>query len=160
MPNKEITALNKELKRLRLEPAGSELVSVLNKLAYAHLHSDPREAKACVLEARDLAEKLELPAEQAENYRTLGMINLEVGNFAEAMSYCRQSMEIFEKLGDKSGMASVHGTMAKTCKVQGMIDKALEHFHESLRLNQECGASEETSGHAFNLRFVQESQGR
>jgi tetratricopeptide (TPR) repeat protein len=107
MPNKKIVALEKELERLRLEPAGSELVVVLNKLAYAWLHKDPCKSKTCVLEAQDLAEKLEL-----------------------------------EKLDDKRGIASVHGTMAKTCKVQGMIDKALEHFHESLRRNQECGASE------------------
>ena len=143
MPNKEIIALEKELKELRLESPGSELVSLLNKLAFAGMHSDPRKAEACALEARDLAGKLELPVEQAKSCTTLGTINLEAGNFAEAMSHCWKSMEIYEKLGDKNGIASVHGTIAKTYRAQGMIDKALEHFHESLRRKQESGASKD-----------------
>ncbi len=143
MPNEEVIALEKELERLRLEPAGSELTVILNKLAYAYFNSDPRKAKTCVLEAQDIAGRLELPAEQAQSFRTLGIISCEKGNFAEAISYCRKSMEIFKQLGDKKGMAIIHGTMATTYKFQGMIDKALEHYHESLTQKQECGASEE-----------------
>ena len=152
MPNKEIIALEKELESLRLEPPGSESVSVLNKLAFALVHSDPGKAKTCVLEAQDLAGKLELPAEQAESCATLGIISCEKGNFAEAMSYFRKSMEIYEKLGDKKGMAKVHANMATTYKFQGMVDKALEHHHESLRREQECGASEdELASCQFNI---------
>ena len=143
MPNKKIIDLEKELERLRLEPAGPELVSVLNKLAYASLRSDPHKAKACALEAQDLAGKLGLSVEQAESYRTLGMNNIDEGNFAEAMMYCRKSMGIYEKLGNKEGMASVHSTMATTYKSQGLIDKALEHHHESLSRKQECDASKD-----------------
>ena len=143
MPNKEILALEKELESLRLEPPGSELAVVLNNLAYACLHSDPLRAEAYAQEAGDLAEKQELFIEQAKSCRMLGTINLEEGNFAEAMSYCRKSMEIYKELGDKDGMATVHGTMASTYRSQGMIDKALEHYHESLRREQECGASKD-----------------
>ncbi len=143
MPNEEIIALEKDLAGLRLEPPGSELVSVLNKLAFAGIYSNPRKSETYALEAQELSGKLELPVKQAKSYRVLGMINLEVGNFAEGMSYCRQSMEIYEKLGDRDGMASVHGTMAATYKFQGMIDKALEHYHESLRRKQECGAGKD-----------------
>lgn len=59
------------------------------------------------------------------------------------MSYCQKSMEISEELEDKSGMASVHGTKAFIYRAQGMIDRALEHYHESLKLKQECGAGED-----------------
>ncbi|MCD4777258.1 MAG: tetratricopeptide repeat protein [Candidatus Aegiribacteria sp.] len=143
MPNKEIIALEKELERIRLEPPGSELVVVLNELAYAGTHSHSHESEAYAREANDLAEKLGLPVEQAKSCRTLGMINLDVGNFTEAMSLCRKSMEIYEKLGDKEGLASVHSTMATIYKYQGMIDKALEHHYECLRRKQEYGASED-----------------
>ncbi len=143
MPNNEIIALEKELESLRLEPPGSEFVSVLNKLASACLHSDSGRSEACALEAMGLAEKLELLTEQAKSYRTLGMITRDVGKFAEAMSYCRKSMVIYEKLGDKNNMASVHSTMALIYSAQGMIDKTLEHHHEALRQRQECGASDD-----------------
>jgi len=143
MPNKEIIALEKELEELRSKPPGSELVSVLNKLAFDYLRSDPRKAKAFVLEAQDLAEELGLPVDQATGYRMLATINLEVGNSVKAMSYCNKSMKIYEQLGDKVNIARVHNTIASTYKSQGKIDKALEHYHESLRLKQECGAGED-----------------
>ncbi|MCD4848277.1 MAG: tetratricopeptide repeat protein, partial [Candidatus Aegiribacteria sp.] len=143
MPNKKIIALEKELESLRLEPPGSEFASVLNKLAYACLHLDPRRAEVCAVEAKNLAEKQGFLVEQAKSCNTLGTINMEAGKFAEAMSYCQKSMEISEELEDKNGMASVHGTKASIYRSQGMIDKALEHFHESLRLKQECGAGED-----------------
>ena len=135
--------MEKELEQLRLEPPGSELATVLNKLAYACLHLDPHKAEAYAMEVLDLAEKQGFLLEQAKSCNTLGTINQEAGNFAEAMSYCRKSMEISEEIEDKSGMASVHGTMASIFRSQGLIDRALEHFHESLRGKQNCGASED-----------------
>ncbi len=143
MPNKEFIELEKELEKLRLEPFGSEIVSVLNKLAYTGMHSDPRKAEAYAMEVLDLAEDLGIPAEQAKSNNTLGTINLEAGNFAEALSYCRKSMEIYEEIGDMDGTAFVHGTIANAYWAQGMIDKALEHIHESLRQKQECGAGKD-----------------
>ncbi len=143
MPNEEIIVLEKELEELRSKPDDSELLSVLNKLALAWIHSDPRKAEAYAMEVLDIAQKLGLPVEKAKSYNTLGIINCEGGNFPEAMSYCRKSMEICEELGDESGMASIHGTIALIFRAQGMIDKALEHHHESLRRKLECGAGED-----------------
>ena len=143
MPNKKIIALEKELESLRLEPPGSKLVSVLNKLAFAILHSDPGKAETLVLEALDLAEKQERPVEKAKSYATLGVIKYKTGTFAEAMSYCRKSMRIYEDLGDRRGTASVHNTLAGIYWSQGIMDKALEYFLESLRQKQECGAGKD-----------------
>ncbi|MCK5064414.1 MAG: tetratricopeptide repeat protein [Candidatus Fermentibacteraceae bacterium] len=52
-------------------------------------------------------------------------------------------MEIYEELVDKSGMASVQGTLASTYRSQGMMDQALEHYHESLKGKYECNASQD-----------------
>ncbi len=143
MPNKEILALEKELEELRLLPPGLELAVMLNKLAFTCMHSDPRKAEAYAMEVLDLTENLGFPDEQAKSCNTLGTISLESGNFTEAMSYCRKSMEISEELEDKSGMATAHGTFANVYWAQGMIDKALEHIYEALRLKQENGSGKD-----------------
>ncbi len=143
MPNKEFIELEKELEGIRLLPPGSELVSALIKIAGVVLNSDLQKAEVYALEAQDLAEKLELPVKLAQSYRTLGMINREVGNFSEAISFCRKSMEMYKNLEDNDGMASVHSTIAMTYRAQGLIDKALEHYHECLRKKQECSAPED-----------------
>ncbi|MCD4708231.1 MAG: tetratricopeptide repeat protein [Candidatus Sabulitectum sp.] len=152
MPNEEIIKLENELEKLRLESPGLELTVTLNKLAYACLHSDPRTAEVHALEAQSLSINLGFPVELAKSDTTLGRINQEAGNFPEAMSYCRKSMNIYEELRDGNGMASVNGTLAAIYWSQGMIDKALEHFLESLRQKQECDAShDELANCHFNI---------
>jgi tetratricopeptide (TPR) repeat protein len=143
MPNKKILALEKELEELRSKPPCSELAVVLNKLAFTRISSYPHKAKAHALEAHDLSGELGIPVEQAISCRTLGIISCEEGNFTEAMSYCRKSMEISKKLDNGEGMAIIQGTMATIYKSQGIIDKALEHYHESLRRKLACGSSKE-----------------
>jgi tetratricopeptide (TPR) repeat protein len=143
MPNEKIISLEKKLEEFRSKPPGSELVSVLNSLAYASFHSDPHTAEAHALEAQDLAEKQGLLPDLAKSCSTLGSINHQAGNFAEAMSYSRKSIGIYEELGDINGMASVLSVMARVYWSQGMSDKALEHYLESLRRKQECGADKD-----------------
>ena len=143
MPNKEIIALEKELKSLRKKPPGSELVTVLNKLAAASLHSDSGRSETCAKEAYELAEKQQNSSEQARSCNTLGTLNLEAGNFTEAMSNCRKAMEIYEELKNMNGKASVLSIMARIYLSQGIFDKGLEHYHMSLRILQESGASKE-----------------
>ncbi len=152
MPNEEIIALEKTLETLRSEPPDLNLVSVLNKLAYALMHSDPSKAEDFALEAADLAQKQELRIEHAKACTTLGTTNYEVGNFAEAMKYCRMAMDIYDELGNRSGMAKVHTTIALTYRSQGIIDSSLEHHHESLRIKQEYGAvKDELANSYFNI---------
>ena len=141
--NENIVAMEKELEELRLIPPGSELVSVLNRLAYASFHSDPRTAEACALEAKELAEKQGLFIDLAKSCSILGSIKHHTGNFAESMSYSRKSMEIYEELEDSSGIATVLSVMARVYWSQGLIDKALEHYHKSLRLKKECDVSDD-----------------
>ncbi len=104
------------------------------------------------IEALDIAEKQELTAEQATSYRALASINHEEGNTTLAISNCRKSMEICELLGDRSGVAKAHNTIALAYRTQGSIDKALEHHHESLRIKQEYGADDDDIANSyFNL---------
>ncbi|MCD4706918.1 MAG: tetratricopeptide repeat protein [Candidatus Sabulitectum sp.] len=141
--NEGMTALEKELEELRLKPAGSELAAALNKLAYHYLHSNPDRSEACALEAKDLAKKLGLLTDMAKSCSLLGSINHQSGNYEEAMLYSRKSMRIYEELEDKNGIASTLSVMARIYWSQGMIDKALEHYHGSLRGKQECGAGKD-----------------
>ncbi len=141
--NEEMIVLEKKLEELRLKPAGSELTAVLNKLAYQYLHSNPDRSEACALEAQDIAKKLGLLTDMAKSCSLLGSINHQSGNYAEAMAYSWKSMEIYEELRDKNGIASTLSVMARVYWSQGMIDKALEHYHKSLKGKQECGASKD-----------------
>ncbi|MCD4848460.1 MAG: tetratricopeptide repeat protein [Candidatus Aegiribacteria sp.] len=152
MSNKEITALEKEIKKLRSHTDNPGLVCALNRIAYACLHSDPHRSETYALEAYDLAKNLGIMNEQARSSMVLGVFHLEAGNFDEALSHCRSAMEIYEKLEDKHGIASVHSKLANIFLVQGLIDKALEHYHTALKEMQECDAdSEELASFYFNI---------
>ncbi len=152
MPNKEIIELEKEIEILRSQPDSSELVDALNRIAYACLHSDPKKAETYALEALDLAKILGIVNEQANCNALLGVFHLEAGNFDEALSHCRSAMEIYENLEDKHGIASVHSRLGNIFLVQGLIDKALEHYHTALKKKQECDVGrKELASFYFNI---------
>lgn len=152
MLNQEIPALEKEIKKLRSQPDSSELAGALNRIAFACLHSDPQIAETYALEGYDLAEKLGIVSEQAKSSIVLGAFHLEAGNFDEALSHCRCAMEIYEKLGDKHGVANVHSRLGNIFLVQGLIDNALEHYHTALKKKQECDAGiKELASFYFNI---------
>ncbi len=152
MPNKEITALEKEIRKLRSHTDNPGLLCALNRIAYACLHSDPHRSETYALEAYDLAKKLGIINEQARSNMVLGVFHLEAGNFDEALSHCRSAMDIYEKLEDKHGIASVHSKLANIFLVQGLIDKALEHYHTALKEMQKSDAdSEELASFYFNI---------
>ncbi|MCD4655698.1 tetratricopeptide repeat protein [bacterium] len=152
MLNKEIVELERKLELLRQKTPCVELAAVLNKLAFLFLHLEPHKSKVYAREAQDLAEKLGFLVELARSNTILGVVSLETGNFTEAMSFCRKSMKIYEKLDDNTGKASVHATIANIYRVQGMIDKALENYHESLRIRQKyCDDKNELARCHFNI---------
>ncbi len=148
----KIKALEKKLEKLRSEPASLELVKTLNRLAQDNLHSDPHKSEIYALEANNLSKELGIMNEQAKSNTVLGIFHLEAGNFDEALSRCRRAMDIYENLEDKNGIASVHRTFANIFLVQGLIDKALEHYHRALKIKQECDVSKgKLSSYYFNI---------
>ena len=152
MPNKEIKALEKEIRKLRSEPDSLELVDALNRIAYACLHSDPHKSEAYALEAYGFASNLGLESEKAKSDIVLVAFHLEAGNFDEALSHCRSAMDIYESLEDKHGIASVHSRLGNIFLVQGLIDKALEHYHMALKKKQECDVGrKELASFYFNI---------
>lgn len=152
MSDEKIEALEKKLDTLRSEPVDSELVETLNKLAHAELHSDPSKSEAYALEAYDLATDLGLETEKARSKIELATFHLEAGNFDKALSHCRCAMDIYENLGDKSGIANVHGRLGHMYLDQGLNDRALEHFHMALKCKQECSTDrKELAAFYFNI---------
>ncbi|MCD4774920.1 MAG: tetratricopeptide repeat protein [Candidatus Aegiribacteria sp.] len=152
MPNREIVKLEKELKKLRDESDSSKLAGVLNKLAYACLHSDPHTSEAYALEAYDIAKEHGILEEQARSRMALGVFHLEAGDFNEALTHCHCAMEIYESLDDEQGIATVHSRLANIYFAQGLIDNALEHYHIALKKMQESdNGSDKLASYYFNI---------
>ena len=152
MPNEKFLELDKKIEKLRSEPESSELVVALNDIAYTCIHSDPEKSEAYALEAFNLAREMGILKEQARSNLTQGIFHLEAGNFDKALSKCRYAMEIYESLQDNSGIAAVNSKLANIFLVQGMIDKALEHYHIALEKMQKCDVSgEKLASYYFNI---------
>ena len=138
MPNEEIRALEKTLEKLRSEPPDSNLVFVLNKLAYALMHTDPRKAEDFALEAADLAHKQGLHIEHAKACTTLGTTNCRE-ELDKAREYFGKALEIRMDFRDKKGIASTLGNIGSLYKDYGDNESALDFFIKSLELFEELG---------------------
>jgi len=146
----ELSELEAKLESLRAEPAGDELVRVLNDLAYNGLYYLPSEkAEAYASEARNLAERLGLDEALAQSLLTLGVIKLDTGNYPDAMAFCRSSLKLSERIGNPKGIASAQGTIGNIFWNMGSVEKALEQYIASLHTKQGYGASPDVLAHSY-----------
>ncbi|MFX1536957.1 MAG: tetratricopeptide repeat protein, partial [Promethearchaeota archaeon] len=58
------------------------------------------------------------------------------GFYNDALQYYQQAYEIFQRLGNESGMALQLGNMGNVCRVTGEPQKALDYFQQAYEINE------------------------
>ncbi len=139
MPGREISELLARIVELREAPAGNELVESLNRLASLEFRNNPEKTEQYASEALPLAEELGLDIEKGVSLRMLGVSHWARGDYARALADYRRSLEVFERIDHKPGIAGVYNNIGVVYLEQGAMDQALEHFLISLRIKEECG---------------------
>ena len=117
-------------------------VNVLAKLcAYLSLE-DADDAMRYGKEALELAEELNFDRGKAYALNYIGRIyRLSLANPYEAIRHYKQSLEIFIEIGDKKGESIALITIGNIYIDQGMYDKGLDFYNETLQLVEQIGDS-------------------
>jgi len=84
----------------------------------------------------------------AEIFHRLGKICYLLGNYDDARKLYQQSLEIFQELGDKSGISASLHQLGILADLTGDYDQARKLYQQSLEIVQELG---DKSGLAFTL---------
>ena len=88
---------------------------------------------------------------RAEALGQTGKQYLHLGDYDTAFSYLKQSLEISQEIGDKSGEGATLNNISQVYKARGDYDTALSYLKQSLEISQEIG---DKSGEGATLNNI------
>ena len=72
-------------------------------------------------------------------YEQIGMVNLELGNYTEALEFINRTHEIFTEYSSQYGLSNAHKNLGIIEYTVGNFDLAEKHLNESLNVKKEVG---------------------
>ncbi len=125
------------LKRV-LNNAKEDTAKVNTLLALSKSSNLPvEEALLYANSARDLATKLQFQKGRALALKGIGMVYYNQGKYLETLDYWTQSLNEFDSLGDKVGVANLLSNIGAVYSNQTEDAKALEYYFKSLKVAEE-----------------------
>ena len=115
------------------------------------------------LEKAELALTLSIQAkdvyQEAKAMSTLGVVYTLLGDYQQALNYCRKALAIDEELGSSAGMARDFGNLGIIYQNLGDYSLAVEYHNQALAINREIGAKDGIAGNSSNLGTVYRRMG-
>lgn len=127
-------------------------------LAYAN-KGDYKNSMEYHRQAIDMAIAQNDSTELAHGYNNLGRMFYDQGDLVRAFDNLIRSKEIFEDLGDKSGLAYVNRSIANVYSTQKDFAKALEMSRTALKLRTEVGETRMVVSSLMELGIVYQAAG-
>lgn len=115
-----------------------EKIGYINKNFYSIYSADFKNSLELTRMAVALSQELKLPAQEALAQKNYGVILYLVGNYEEAQPAYLRSYDLYDSLGDKSGLARVSNEMGNYYQKQGQYEKALELWSNSAAMAEEA----------------------
>jgi tetratricopeptide (TPR) repeat protein len=89
----------------------------------------------------------------------LGMVSQDQGDYEEALTWYRKSLEIEEELGNRAGMANSYGQLGIVSQHQGDYEEALTWYRKSLEIKEELGNRAGMANSYGQLGIVSQEKG-
>lgn len=143
---------------LQSQPPDSTRASVLNHLAFELYRTDPRQTRACVTEALELATRLDLTACVARSHQVFGIYHWTQGDYREALRSHFTALTIYEGLGDSSGLARSYNNIGAVYYSRSLYDEALDYFLRSLNIYERQPITPEIAFIYINIGMIMRLQ--
>jgi tetratricopeptide (TPR) repeat protein len=112
------------------------------------------EGLASIEEGKKLALALGNEREYAIALYDKGVIYRKRGDYEQAAELYRQSLEIWQKLGDHRWAIRTIGAVAKNERAQGNVDQAFAYHTEALKKSEETGDTEQIALNLWRLSHI------
>lgn len=112
-------------------------VRKLNALATSYSQQDLALSQQLAQRALELSLETHDRPGEAESLARLSTVLMRQGQFAAALSACRQAEEIYASVDNKFGVADIVNTRGMVYNLQGQYPMALENFTKALALGRE-----------------------
>lgn len=122
--------------RGQLQSSSSDTARVyfMDELAWEYLYIDADSADAYAWEAFRLADRISNKKFKARSHHTLATVFLQKNQNDSALKHFRYAIDQYEKLGLEERMAASFNGLGNVYLYQGVFEKALESYLESMRL--------------------------
>jgi tetratricopeptide (TPR) repeat protein len=114
-------------------------VNTLLQQSKEQLKDDPENAVRLALAAKNLSVKAGFLKGEAYAFKNIGMCYYYQGKYLEALEQWNESLKIFEKINDDTGVANLLNNIAAIYVDQGDNVKGLEYSLKSLKLSEKTG---------------------
>jgi adenylate cyclase len=148
--------------RARLGSADdAEAARIALQLGMAEFHrGDYPAARAPLMQGVELGRRVGADDVLAEGLKLLGNVANNLGALREAVEQYNLSLEIFERLDDKAGIADLRSNLGNMYRRMGRFDAALSEHRASLALRQRIGHRWGVGTSHNNIGEVLRSMGR
>ncbi|MFC1999000.1 tetratricopeptide repeat protein [Chloroflexota bacterium] len=155
-----------------------EAIDLLDKGLKMATNNGEEMARLCIAKAGVLYRKSEYPEalkwcqrgldvatsvsnhyEIAHGNYLLGNINTKLGNVNEAIKFRKQSLKLYNKIGDLPGQSRVHNNLGVDYYYLGHWNKSKEHYQKSLEIREKIGDVNGVATVANNLGEIFLDQG-
>src|SRR5882724_4215163 len=103
-------------------------VNLLFQISRFYLSTEPKSAIPFSTQAKELSAQLNYQKGLAVSYKFIGLAYYQQSQYIEAMDNWNHSLEVFQKMNDKVGIANLQNNIGVIYKDQGNDSKALEFF--------------------------------
>ncbi|MCB0661831.1 MAG: tetratricopeptide repeat protein [Saprospiraceae bacterium] len=124
----------------------------------AYLFSDPDSAAILASQLIEFAKEKHFPKGHALGLNAIGISYDVRGNYPAALDYYQQSLEVFERMGDKNGTAGALGNIGIIFMGQGNYLKAIDHLTRSLKSFEQIGNKRGMANALANIGVIYEYQ--
>jgi tetratricopeptide (TPR) repeat protein len=131
-----------------------ERAHVLNEAAWENRYNNPKQTLELAQQALEISTASVNREGRARALRNIGIAQIGLANFKEALSSLQQSYVIYQDLNDSAAVAAVTGNIGIVYKCTGQYDLALEWYSRSLQLAQELGLEEIIAKNLSNIAEV------
>lgn len=135
---------------------GEEKVNILNDLAYALYNSEPEKTEKYAVQALKLAKDIDYQRGIARSNNIVGISFHIRGNYPVAMKYYRNSLTIFDKIGDEQKVASAKHNIGSLNERLGNYKLALENYFAALKIWEKNNNKNHLSASYNNIGVIYE----
>ena len=117
----------------------STAANILNKLSQAYWGNNPDKSMDYAQQCLTLSEQIAFKKGIGGAYNSMGVINLQKGDYIPALEFHRKALKIRIEIGDKNSIAASYANTGNIYFSQGNYPEALKNFFASLKINEEVG---------------------
>jgi serine phosphatase RsbU (regulator of sigma subunit)/Tfp pilus assembly protein PilF len=152
--------IDSTIKILKFLPPDTNKVIVLNNIV-DQLWKKSQLDSALVYANKTLvlAEKIDYLTGKGNVLTSIGIIYAIKGDYPQATSSMKSSLDIFVKLKNKPKIASVYNNLGNIYEKQGNYKQALEHHLKSLKLKEELGDTLAMASSYNNIGIILKYEG-